>query len=210
MMYDKWLQLSLLFLPLEEAQRCWLLLTEAYGQEHRRYHNLQHIQQLLQLAEQYRHKLQDYFTCSLAIWTHDWVYDPARRDNEAASAQLAEEVFQDYLPQPKMDLLKKFILATATHSLPAEASSDLAYFLDFDLAILGQEPKAYAQYVQAIEAEYTTVYPLEQYRMGRQVVLERFLARPQLYFSLEFKQELEVSARQNLLAELQALQGMNK
>lgn len=61
----------------------------AYTQKHRAYHNLRHIQELLDLLERAEHLVENKALLLWAIWYHDVVYQPQRKDNEAQSADWA-------------------------------------------------------------------------------------------------------------------------
>eukprot|EP00007_Cunea_sp_BSH-02190019_P001729 CAMPEP_0174233664 /NCGR_PEP_ID=MMETSP0417-20130205/3647_1 /TAXON_ID=242541 /ORGANISM="Mayorella sp, Strain BSH-02190019" /LENGTH=91 /DNA_ID=CAMNT_0015311915 /DNA_START=64 /DNA_END=336 /DNA_ORIENTATION=- len=59
-------------------------------------------------------------------------------------------------------------------STETASTSDLAYFLDFDLAILGARATCYAKYAAQIRSEYAHI-PEAAYCDGRVAVLRRFL-----------------------------------
>ncbi|MGH1337678.1 MAG: HD domain-containing protein [Aureispira sp.] len=171
----------------------------------RYYHNLSHLYNLFLLVEEFHDFIQQRELLYLVIWYHDSIYDPARKDNEERSAQLAKAVWEQHLPASPQKQLEAYILATAKHQ-PQINTQDERLFLDFDLSILAATPTIYKTYSQAIEQEYTTVYPLELYKKGRQQVLKSFLERPQIYYSKPFIEKYETTARANLTAELQTLQ----
>jgi predicted metal-dependent HD superfamily phosphohydrolase len=60
-------------------------LVRAYAEPHRHYHTLDHVADLLRLWEKHG-GASDAGAVRLAILFHDAVYDPMRRDNEAARA----------------------------------------------------------------------------------------------------------------------------
>lgn len=62
---------------------------------------------------------------------------------------------------------------------------------------MGSDWSKYQLYAQNIRREYSWVSD-DNYTFARKAILEKFLARPQIYFLLE---ELEVTARQNMLHE---------
>jgi predicted metal-dependent HD superfamily phosphohydrolase len=100
-------------------------------------------------------------------------------------------------------------LIHATAHLAADrppGDRETAILLDADLAILGAAPERYARYAGAIRQEYAWV-PEAEYRVGRVRVLDRFLARPRIFWTDLAYQEGEQQARANLLAERAALTG---
>jgi predicted metal-dependent HD superfamily phosphohydrolase len=128
----------------------------------------------------------------LAIVFHDAVYDPARHDNEAKSAELAKEL------AGASDRAAELILLTAKHGTLTEVSDhDAAHFLDCDVSILGASERVFDAYDAAVAVEYKHV-PADAYRAGRRAFLESMLAKPRIYFSDFFHARLDEQARANL------------
>lgn len=182
----------------------WEILRAAYSEPARHYHNLGHIHALLARAAEYRAQLQDYTAVRFAIWFHDVVYDTKRSDNEERSARLAVQTLQRlHISTAVSQTVEAMILATKAHQL-GDLNRDAAWFLDFDLAILGSAPKVYQAYRQAIRQEYHWV-PGLLFRRKRRQVLENFLQRERLFFTAEMRAGLETQARRNLQDELTLL-----
>ena len=131
-------------------------LVRAYTAPDRHYHDLRHVETLLRLAQD--HALADREAVEAAIWFHDAIYDTRRQDNEDQSAELAIERLSGRAATDRIGRVAAMIRATAGHRLPefaaADAARDCALFLDFDLAILGSPPAAFAAYEQAVRREY--------------------------------------------------------
>ncbi len=67
-------------------------LVRAYAAPERHYHNLAHIEAMLELhAQRTRTHCPIRQAVEAAIWFHDAVYDTRRHDNEERSAQLAAD-----------------------------------------------------------------------------------------------------------------------
>jgi len=79
-------------------------------------------------------------------------------------------------------------------------------FLDFDLEVLGRERSEYVVYMRQIRREYNQ-FTDDMYRHGRRAVLEKFLERERLFFSEEFFEKFEETAKENLRWETGALKG---
>ena len=111
----------------------------AYSEPHRHYHTLSHIADLLQLLDEHG-GIADGDAVTLAILFHDAVYDPARQDNEAASASLARERLTLLgFPQQLLAKVERYILATQHGaSVPAAGDADLQVLLDLDLSVSGR------------------------------------------------------------------------
>ena len=78
--------------------------------------------------------------------------------------------------------------------------------MDIYLSILGREPPEYDAYEQTIREEYKWV-PGPIYRKKRIEILESFFSKPFIYFTSDFRERFEASARKNLqraVAELQS------
>ncbi|GAB4578657.1 MAG: hypothetical protein Fur0022_13930 [Anaerolineales bacterium] len=182
----------------------------AYSTEGRFYHTLAHVGQVLEVTEfiihsgDYHLTSDTYLALKLAAWFHDVVYDPRRNDNEEQSAAWAAQAMEPLnLPASALTTTTHLILTTRNHitspdALPAQ------FLLDADLAILGSQPGTYQQYAAAIRQEYAFV-PDEAYRAGRVAVLERFLARPRIFFTNKAFSIWETSARENLRREITSL-----
>ena len=183
-------------------------LRNRYAEPQRRYHTWAHIEALLGWFALRRDHLHDPVAVELAILFHDAVYDPARSDNEAQSAQLLRDAD---LPNVRDDTRLRairMIEATAAHGLADDLSendrSDMAEFLDMDLSILGAPPADFDGYERAIREEYAFV-PEALFRAARRGILERFLERPTLYFSDWGRERFEAGARSNIAASITAL-----
>jgi predicted metal-dependent HD superfamily phosphohydrolase len=178
-------------------------LRALYGEAGRHYHTLDHIAALLLLLDAHGHDVTDRDAVELAIFFHDAIYDPARSDNEAASAALAGKWLTTLkLPVGLVAKVERYILATRHNAggwLPDDV--DLALLLDLDLSILAAERPVYAGYAKAIRREYAML-PDEVYRPGRKKVLSAFLARPQIYRTPALRALWEATARDNLAWEV--------
>lgn len=169
-------------------------LLRRYGEPHRSYHTLFHLEALFQALEP--HPVQEQAALELAVWFHDAVYDPTRTDHEEQSAALAARALEP-LGRGLTRRVSGMVLATKHHRSDDPTTRLL---LDADLSILGAEEAVYRRYSRAIRQEYAWV-PEELYRAGRARVLEGFLRRERIYQTEPFRR-LEEAARQNLAEEL--------
>ena len=183
---------------------------QLYASEGRFYHTLKHIQQVFETvnflleAGNFPITNRDHLSLSLAVWFHDVVYDPQRNDNEAQSALwMGRELGALGIPNPILHRVSDLIMVTRDHVAPAD-DLPAQILLDADLSILGASPEIYVEYAKAIRQEYSFV-PEDAYRSGRQSVLEKFLARPQIYLTSAAYIQFESKARKNLKGEIQGL-----
>ena len=105
-----------------------------------------------------------------------------------------------------VDKVAAWIRQTEHHmECPADADSDLLFFLDFDLEILGASDwSRYLAYAQGVRQEYIH-FKEEDYRKGRSLVLQRFLEKEHLFFTDEFRKACEAQAKENMRRELKSL-----
>jgi len=187
-------------------------LRRAYQAPDRHYHDLRHIEMLLDLAQEHADAIADSDAVEAAIWFHDAVYDTRQNDNEEKSAELAIARLAGTVSEDRIAHIAAMITATAGHGLPdfadagagAGAARDCALFLDFDLAILGSAPAAFAAYEQAVRREYDWV-PEPLWIAGRRQVLAGFLARPAIYATPQFSASHEAQARRNIAEAIERL-----
>lgn len=140
---------------------------------------------------------------SLAVLFHDFVYDPALKDNEEQSAIVAvKSLRQLNLPEEAINRIDALIRATKTHQ-PVPGNPDSTYFLDADLAVLGSNPDRYAQYAADIRREYSSV-PHTHYCEGRSAVMSKFVERSPFYYH-PIPAGRDDQAKDNIRAEIQLL-----
>ena len=182
-------------------------LIARYREPHRRYHTLAHVTDCLaQAAASTDLTTSQRDLLETALWFHDAVYDPIRRDNEAASGRLArEELTADGATEDHVAEVERLIGLTAGHA--ATAGDVLgARMVSIDLSILGAAPAVYDSYVRGVRQEYGHV-PEKAWRAGRAAVLQRFLDSPLLYPDPAWAARFEARARVNVTRELEGLRG---
>lgn len=178
-------------------------LYERYSENGRFYHNLAHIESVLNHIQPFLANTHNPFALQLAAWFHDVIYDAARHDNEVQSALFAREFLAKLgISEDEISEVEQLIMLTAGHET-SFSDIDGHILLDADLAILAAELAQYDTYAAAIRQEYAHV-PDEVYRVGRAQVLRQLAERPFLYYLPEH-QRWEAAARANLGRELSVL-----
>ncbi|HTN46703.1 MAG TPA: hypothetical protein VL098_10190 [Flavipsychrobacter sp.] len=181
----------------------WTEVEECYLGKNRYYHTLQHLENLLRQLIEVKEEINNWDAILFALYYHDIIYNSLRSDNEEKSAELAEERMRQI---PVSDLIivhcKKQILATRSHIKSPD--SDVNYFTDADLSILGQPWEVYLLYYQNVRKEYSH-YPDIIYNPGRKKVLDHFLAMDRIFKTDFFYRRFETQARQNFLQERELL-----
>lgn len=184
------------------ADAVWDELIRHYSEPQRVYHNLSHIMLMLRYADKHRNQINNPETVQFAIWFHDVIYDTHLKDNERRSAKWASRaMLAMQVDEHHMRPVLECIEATERHELPLQHAPDLSLFLDMDLAILGAKENIYREYSELIRTEYAWL-PIAHYRLGRGKFLQRFLARPALFFTASMGADFEHQARINLETEL--------
>jgi predicted metal-dependent HD superfamily phosphohydrolase len=174
-------------------------IRQHYAGPGRFYHTLDHIAAMLETVDRLAAFTRNSNAVKLAVWLHDVIYDSRASDNEARSAEYAEQLCEK-LSIPEGRKVAFLILKTKAHD--AGDDPDAQVLIDADLAILGASEPAYRTYADQIRLEYAWV-PKPEYRKGRREVLERFLARPRIF---QFLAHPEEPARRNIAAEISRLQ----
>lgn len=197
-----------LFIPFQVepalSNKIFLELVAAYSRSDRYYHNLRHIQQVLNVIRLLESLAENFSAIQIAAWFHDAVYDSQAHDNEEKSAAYADVYLKKLnIPISTINHAVKMIFNTKNHATTSN-DIDSQILLDADLSILGSEESEYKTYAQAIRLEYSWVTDAK-YRIGRKKVLESFLQRDRIYFTDHAFQMLELKARENIKAELSNL-----
>ncbi len=181
----------------------WAAVVDAWGQPHRRYHDLAHLAAVLGLVGALEDAATDPAAVRLAAWYHDVVYDPRRGDNEAVSAERARAGLRGLVPEEQVEEVARLVLLTAGHAAePGDANG--AVLCDADLAVLAGPPDAYAAYASAVREEYGHLSDAE-FTAGRIAVLEQLLGLETLYRLPRVAAEWTSRARANMAAELSLL-----
>jgi predicted metal-dependent HD superfamily phosphohydrolase len=155
------------------AEKFWSEIEKAYNGPKRFYHNLDHLQHLidsLKTADQ----INNWDTLLFSVFYHDAVYNVVKKDNEEQSALLASRRLTELgVSEEIKSECRQQILATKNHEVSENV--DVNFFIDADLAILGSGWESYDAYIDKIRKQYK-VYPDIIYKPGRRKVVQHFLA----------------------------------
>lgn len=180
----------------------WEEMVEKYSEPHRRYHTLKHLEHFFDLINEFKPEISDWTSVLFALYYHDIIYDPSRQDNEEQSALLAERRMKEL--GMKTDVIADTLALIRASKNHSAYNCDSQIFLDADLAILGENEEYYKLYSDLIRQEYS-LYPDEIYNSGRIKVLEHFLNKSSIYYSVAFQNRFETIARENLKNERERL-----
>jgi predicted metal-dependent HD superfamily phosphohydrolase len=171
-------------------------LLARYSEPHRAYHTLQHLDECLEALARERSHAERPAEIALALWFHDAVYDVHRHDNEARSADWAQQALRAAgVAEDAARRVHALVMATRHQAQPEGADAQL--LVDIDLSILGAPAARFAEYERQIRTEYAHVPP-EVFEPRRREILGGFLARDPLYLTASVRARLETQARLNL------------
>lgn len=193
--------------PFDEGSMSKLIA--AYSDVDRHHHGLAHLNFMMFLMEEFFEKLHRPLIVLVSIWLHDVIYNSKRHDNEEQSAEYARTFLAGLMSPEDIDLVCLFIMATKTHEVPDgvddETASDIAYLLDFDVAIVGATPVEYDVYEENVRKEYEWV-GTEAWRQGRSDFIKGFLKRTTIFKTPVMRDRFEAQARENLRRSLAQLE----
>lgn len=166
-----------------------------YEHPARKYHNIDHIRNMLTKLDESAQFAMQRDRILLAIWFHDAVYDAERTDNEVKSAKLWIRKMTPFLLEEPLQWGKMAILATIDHY--PNPNSDIQLLLDLDLASLGETWEKFQENTEHIRQEYSHVSD-DRFREGRKDFFAQLLKRPRLYGTEYWHNLLEERARENM------------
>ncbi|XP_041357686.1 uncharacterized protein LOC121374645 [Gigantopelta aegis] len=206
-------------IPNDTCMHWWSVIEEKYSELKRHYHTLDHLKDMFDHYEKWFNNLRNPTSVAYAIFFHDIIYDPTLDTNEMKSI----ECFKEFASQGALseDLQKEVIeniQATITHVPEVSGDkkdSDVLFFLDFDMAVLGKEERGkyslhkmlntyYNRYASQIRLEYSHLSD-DTYKAKRAQVLEGFLSREHIFTTKEFQKQYEAQARKNICNEISQL-----
>lgn len=169
-----------------------------YWEPGRHYHTVEHLYWCFSMLDYMVAKLPGIGSVELALWYHDFVYDPHSNDNEERSAEIAVDRIHNGLELPLDFALQVGQLILATKHVGEPKTREAMVLLDVDLSILGAQEGVFDKYEDDVRQEYAWV-PEAAYRAHRSEILQRFLDRPYIYSTTEFRASAyEIRARANL------------
>jgi predicted metal-dependent HD superfamily phosphohydrolase len=180
-------------------------LIATWGHPGRQYHNLTHLQAVLDGVADLADHATDPLACELAAWYHDAVYEGLPDDEERSARQAERDLPGLGLAPARIAEVARLVRLTAGHD-PAPDDRNGAVLCDADLAILAADADAYAAYTRAVRAEYAHIEDTA-FRAGRAAVLQSLLDLPVLFRTPLGHEQWEPRARANLAAELTTLRG---
>lgn len=195
------LRLRTRFLSLGGSPADFVKLVEAYSENGREYHTLEHIEFVIETIERFYPEAPAWVFW--AAFYHDFVYDARAKDNEERSAVVAVAAAQRAgVPKDSISDMKRAIEMTAGHELASAQGFDVALLVG-DLMSLAIERETYVANTAKIRKEYAMFSDAEWAR-GRSAFIESYGSR-RIFPAEERFDEYEVVAHANMQAELATL-----
>jgi len=189
-------QRNLLAGAADQSAAIYQRLLDGYQEAHRHYHTLRHIDHCLHMFQQCRSLLDQPDAVELAIWMHDVILEPGRRDNEARSAQLYLELSAGVHNEDLRQQVNRLIMATL-HDGSSLSDPDSIYMVDIDLSSFGLPWPEFLRDSRAVRAENPHMCDAD-YQLSQTGFQRGLLARPRFYLSDYFFARFEQQARANL------------
>ncbi len=184
-----------------EPYEAWNFLQLKY-RENRHYHTLDHIAYGLEMIDiitepvERIHNDRGKNLVKFAFWWHDCMPDEVR------SSDIAELFLHvGHLPQA-IPFVRRCIGFTSHKEEPSAYWHSV--MVDADLAILGANRDKFDEYEIGVRKEYAKV-PDVVYAAERVKILNSFLTRKSIYYTLYCQRELEAKARENLSYSIEKL-----
>lgn len=193
--------LNLIGFEVNKIEVLWKDLEKAYSGKSRHYHNLTHLEEMIEQYELYYSQLSFPVEVLYAIFYHDYIYKATSKENELKSAEYAISILPEVVKINK-ELIYDMIIATKLHG--HNRVEDINWLIDFDLKILSKEWIDYEVYFKQIRKEYK-IYPDLLYNPGRKKALEHFLENEFIYQTETFRTKYEKQARENINNEISLL-----
>lgn len=183
----------------KQIKKCFDALVLCYEEKHRHYHNLEHVQYLIDQINELELIRRDRLILIYTAFYHDVIYTPGSTQNEVKSSEFAI----NQLTQLKVDVsiirsVERSILATSNHKSDNTLTQ---LFLDIDLSILAASAVRYKKYSKAIKME-NIAFPACLYQFNRKRFIQKTLKKSQIFLTDLYLSRYELLARKNLINEL--------
>lgn len=182
-------------------------LVDCYMQEHRHYHNLEHIDACLEELQRFEGKIDDssLFEVVLMISFHDAVYEvgpdvkPGMNEHESAGMFMTS-IEARAVGEESADIIYDGILHSARHTetIPRdELSPSQMLFLDIDLHGMGKDYDVFLRNGENIRKEFAWVNDT-LFRLGRIAFFHKMLERSRIYYTDDMYHKYEANTRKNI------------
>ena len=171
-------------------------IIEAYGEPHRRYHTLAHIEHCLAMFDQCKSLALNADALELAVWFHDVILLPGSGDNEARSAELYLQHSAETQSSELRELVARLIIATQ-HDGGSREDADAIYMVDIDLSSFGLSWEEFQRDSHNLREECPECSDAE-YHSKQEAFRSALATRESFFCSGFFSERYEQQAQANL------------
>lgn len=207
-MFREWLE-TCKALGIRLSPFYYLKLRRQYAEKQRYYHRWSHIENCFKVLNGKYTSDPNLPLVKMALFFHDVVYDPARKDNEDRSCEqftkfaLARIDLGSQKQRFMLFQVVNLIEITRAHKLDDNASRAQQIMNDVDMSILGADLGTYMAYAENVWNEYKG-HGREAYTAGR-IAFLRTIDPSTAFYTPEMK-VLESRVRENVEAEISTLE----
>lgn len=175
-----------------------------YEEEHRQYHNVGHLKDLVNQFEEHRNKFKSKEKAVIAaLLFHDVIYECQPKDDEIASAEYARIVLTELgVEEDVINTTVSIIMTTSNHKA---TDYETQLFLDMDMSILASDENKYDSYVNGVAYEFLSKHKgltLEAFNEARrELFCKPTLEAGKIFKTIDYK-ALEVRAVKNIQREM--------
>jgi predicted metal-dependent HD superfamily phosphohydrolase len=179
-------------------------IIEHYEAPWRVYHNRSHLEAVFQVLDNVFPAHQHDPAVNLALWFHDFIYEPCANGCEAMSANVLRFYGYNTLDLSPAVVEDAAVAVRETDYLKEPSTLISMVVSDCDLAILSEPDAVFKAYEAAVRAEYSMVSD-PMFQAGRTGILRSFLRKEHIYSRDEMR-DRERQARINVGASLHTLE----
>jgi predicted metal-dependent HD superfamily phosphohydrolase len=157
--------------------------------------------------DEMKHLMQNPKAVALAIFYHDYIYNPMASNNEDLSAKKMIEDFRGKIGFAIVDVTADLIIATR-HSENDKLLGDEKWIVDIDLASMGSDIHIFEKHSRDIREEYHQ-FSDDLFNQGRVEFLLGFMNRKHIYNTQIMRQRFEAQAVENISRAIRELKNEN-
>jgi predicted metal-dependent HD superfamily phosphohydrolase len=176
-------------------------LLTAYTGPDRHYHNLDHINDGLELIDKTWHLAENPDALEMAWWWHDFVYRIPTKETGPVHNELESAIYA-FKALSKLNVNHLICAKVMARIMPTLHTYipdyiDDRVIVDIDLVSLGYSPDIFEANAGKIRKEYGA--SAEEFRIGRVNFFRKFLdGRPSIYLTKYFHERYETQAHKNI------------
>ncbi len=150
--------------------------------------------------------INNYEVFMMVLFYHDFIQLKNNDENVDNSIKCVKFIFDiSTFTKNDFSLCKEMMLATKFHE--KHSNSDVNYFIDVDLVILGESEETYNEYVENIRSEYSYLND-ETFNKNRKKFLEKMLNREHIFHTIYFRDKYETNVRVNIINKINNINNM--